>query len=327
MKRILGPLRLRVAPVPATVLASILLVCLISFTAPTQWVLAQTPAPGPPDFTTLGFSSVASANYTPGTATTVTAGPERVAVPAGLYHDPVKFELLDAPTATYASFVNGGTVLSAYAFRVTDTTTNQLVGSFASPVTYSFTGSAVTPQTVTYNVTPTTPPRVTPNSSAGTVTGHTLSHTFGAASVAWLTVNPPAGAATSAQATPPPAPPAAPPVARTAAAAPPPAPPAARPAATVAPARTVVPPAAPNTGVGPGPSRATRPATAINASSGVSAVQPGVAAAPGLPNTGTGGLLSKTTSPVTGEVGLIFDAVVGVLLLSGIVWLRRRPIV
>ena len=93
------------------------------------------------------------------------------------------------------------------------------------------------------------------------------------------------------------------------------------------PVRTVVAPGAPNTGVGPGPSRASQPAVAAASTSGnVTAAQAGVTAAPSLPNTGTGGLLSEPAASATSAVGLLLEGVAGVLLLSAVLWLRRKSV-
>jgi len=152
-------------------------------------VFAQTAAP---DFSKYGFTTVAgSVNFTPGTAATITAGGQTIKIPADFYSKPVTFELLTGTPATFAPYAGGRNVLLAFAFRVTDTSTKQLVGKFDKPVMWSYTDPAVTAQSAVFDVSAATPPTVVPNSvGPGTVSDHTIAHPFIIATVGWLVANP-----------------------------------------------------------------------------------------------------------------------------------------
>ena len=151
----------------------------------------------PPDMTQFGFPQVAAtADFTPGQAATVTAGNQTVAIPADLLSKPVKFEFLTGDPSSFASFLEpddqGKQIIAAFAFRVTDPATGQIVGKFDKPVTWSITDPRITSDSEVYNTTPANPPKVTANSAPGTVQGTTLSHPFGGAGVGWLVLGPPA---------------------------------------------------------------------------------------------------------------------------------------
>jgi len=156
-----------------------------------------TPAAAAPDFSKLGFPTVAgTASYTPGTAATITgSGGLSATIPADFYKSPATIDLLTGPSSTFTTGAGGNTVLAPFALRVTDKSSGQLVGSgFGSPWTFSYTGPSVAPNSLVMNVTAATPPAITVNGTAPTVSGQTLTHPFTSASVGWLVANP-AGAA------------------------------------------------------------------------------------------------------------------------------------
>ena len=147
-----------------------------------------------PDMTQFGFPQVAdTVTFTPGQATALTAGSLRVAIPADLLTKSVKFELLMGDTAFFApnpGASQGKQLLAAFAFRVTDTSTGQLVGKFDKPVVFSITDPRITSDSEIYNTSPANPPNVTDNPSPSTIQGTTLSHPFGGAGVGWLVASP-----------------------------------------------------------------------------------------------------------------------------------------
>ena len=150
-----------------------------------------------PDFTKFGFPAVAaSADFTPGTATSVSAGGHTVKIPADFLGKAVTFELLTGDNATFAPYAGGRQVVTAFAFRVTDKATNSLVSAFDKPVAWSFSGAGVTAQSAVFDTSASTPPAVVPNSvSPGTVSGASIAHPFKIAAVGWIVSN---GAAPSA---------------------------------------------------------------------------------------------------------------------------------
>jgi hypothetical protein len=167
-----------------------LLVLLVLFLGTISPAFAQT---APPDFTQFGFPRVtATVNYTPGQATTLTAGRQSVTIPADFFSKAVKFEFLEGDASSFPNLgdAQGQRVLTAFAFRVTDTATNQLVGRFDKPVTYSVTNPLIGSASQMYNTSAANPPIVTKNPVTSTVQGTQLSHNFSGAGVGWLVLTP-----------------------------------------------------------------------------------------------------------------------------------------
>ncbi|MEO8286232.1 MAG: hypothetical protein ABI670_07315 [Chloroflexota bacterium] len=153
-----------------------------------------------PDFTQFGFPQVVgSVTFTPGTAATITGGNQQVVLPADFISKTVTFDLLQGDPAFFAPALpitdQGRTVVVAFAFRVTDVATNQIVGRFDKPVQWSVTDPGVVAGSAVFNTTAANPPVVTANSAPGTISGTTLSHPFGGAGVGWLILGAPAAAA------------------------------------------------------------------------------------------------------------------------------------
>jgi hypothetical protein len=159
-----------------------------------------------PDLSQFGYPQViGTVDYTPGQTSTVSAGDQQVILPADFISKTVKFELLQGDPSFFASSLpitdQGRTILVAFAFRVTDTSNNQLVARFDKPVQWSYSDSDVVAGSAVYNTSPANPPVITPNAAPGTITGTTISHTFGGAGVGWLVLAPAAAAAPTAEAT------------------------------------------------------------------------------------------------------------------------------
>lgn len=158
---------------------------------------------GVPDFTQFGFPQVVgTVTYTPGQTQTISAGIQQVVLPADFISKTVKFDLLQGDPAAFAASLpitdQGRTVIVAWAFRVTDVATNQLVGRFDKPVQWSVTDPRIAAGSAVYNTSAANPPVVTANSAPGTISGTTLSHPFGGAGVGWIVLGPPGAAATPA---------------------------------------------------------------------------------------------------------------------------------
>jgi len=157
-----------------------------------------TPAAAAPDFSKLGFPTVAgTVSYTPGTAATINgSGGLSATIPANFYTGPATIDLLTGPASAFSAGASGNTVLAPFALRVTDTSTGKLVATgFGSPWTFQYTGPGVAPGSLVMNVTAATPPAITVNGTAPTVNGQTLTHPFTSASVGWLVANPAGSAA------------------------------------------------------------------------------------------------------------------------------------
>lgn len=160
-----------------------------------------------PDFTQFGYSQVGgTVTFTPGQSATVTAGNQQVVLPADFISKTVKFELLLGDPGFFAPLLKGDDagrpVVAAFAFRVTDPATNNLIGRFDKPVQWSITDPSIGSGSEVYNTSAANPPAITANSAPGTVQGTTLSHPFAGAGVGWLVLNPAAAPEPTAAATP-----------------------------------------------------------------------------------------------------------------------------
>jgi hypothetical protein len=149
---------------------------------------------GPPDFTQFGFPRVV------GTVTFSPGQTQQVVLPADFYSKTVKFELLEGDASFFEPSLpityQGRTVIVAFAFRVTDVATNQLVARFDKPVQWSVTDPRIAAGSAVFNTTAANPPGITANAAPGTISGTTLSHPFGGAGVGWLVLGAPAAQAT-----------------------------------------------------------------------------------------------------------------------------------
>ncbi|MDQ6694655.1 MAG: LPXTG cell wall anchor domain-containing protein [Chloroflexota bacterium] len=187
MKRLPVPQRLSVM---LGVLAAAVLA--VALAAGSRSVSAQTAVP---DLAKFGYSQViGTITYTPGQTATISAGGQEVMLPVDFISKTVKFELLQGDPAFFAASLpitdQGRTILVAWAFRVTDVTTNQLIGRFDKPLQWSFTNAAIAPGSAVYNTTAASPPTISANAAPGTITGTTIAHAFGGAGVGWLVLGP-----------------------------------------------------------------------------------------------------------------------------------------
>lgn len=147
-----------------------------------------------PDFSQYGFPTVvAKASVSPTVPATVTAGDLTVTIPAGTFSSPVTFQILENQNSYWqAKAPTGQTVIANFAFRVMNTSTNQLVGAFNGPVMLKLTNEMVVPSSVYDNASTTGTLSVNPIPSA--IVGDTLTHPIKAAVVGWIITSPTAGA-------------------------------------------------------------------------------------------------------------------------------------
>lgn len=143
-----------------------------------------------PDFQTLGFPTVvAEKAINPTADSTISYGEVQVTIPAGTFANPVKFQVIEGPLASFqANAPAGETVLMDFAFKVTDTTTNQLVGKFNKPVVVAYTDARVNANSKYYNTT--TDGKFVLNPAAPIITGNTLKHGNPGAGVGWAITSP-----------------------------------------------------------------------------------------------------------------------------------------
>jgi hypothetical protein len=142
------------------------------------------------DYALYGFPTVlASQTITPGVASSVSSGPYLITIPAGAFVTPVKFELLSGDPANFAADAPSGTSPKlAFAFRVTDLQSGQLIGSFNAPVTVNMRDSSITTDSSYYNVG--TSGTFALNTADMVVSNGQLYHPESSALVGWVVTTP-----------------------------------------------------------------------------------------------------------------------------------------
>ncbi len=125
--------------------------CSKKSTMPTQ---PSTGTVAVPDWTKYGFSTVLdSVQITPGKADTVVSGPYTFQIPGNVFATPVEFYLLEGDTTTLAATApSGEKPILAFAFKVVDTNTDSLVGTFQNPMTMIANDPEITAQSWYYDV-------------------------------------------------------------------------------------------------------------------------------------------------------------------------------
>ncbi|MHB8508292.1 MAG: hypothetical protein ACYDGR_06540 [Candidatus Dormibacteria bacterium] len=154
---------------------------------------SASPSPqGPAGFAAHGFARVvATTEVDPAAAATVTSGEITVNIPAGAVTAKSRFDLLQGDNSYWQTLVPAGQkVLTNFAFRVVDETTNQLVLQFGAPVVAVYTDAAVSSATLYENTSGSEPPVVSANPVPAVISGTTLKHGNKADAVGWVIANP-----------------------------------------------------------------------------------------------------------------------------------------
>jgi hypothetical protein len=132
--------------------------------------------------------------FTPGQATTLTAGTQQVVLPADFVKQPVKFELLTGDPNFFTPLLESDDrsrpILATFAFRVTDQATGKLIEDFDKDVEWSVTDPRVAAGSKVYDTSADNPPKITDNPEPGKVSGTTLTHSFDGADEGWIAVGP-----------------------------------------------------------------------------------------------------------------------------------------
>ncbi len=153
-----------------------------------------------PDFTMYGFPNVvASIIIQPNQNVNLTLGNAEISIPAGTFgSDTVRFELLNATPGVWQKYVpTGQKVLYAFAFRVTDLKTGDLIGKFLEPVIFYFSSNEITKNAEYLDTTPTfkvsenpVPPKIKIYGQGSEYLIGSLSHPIIGAPVGWLVTVP-----------------------------------------------------------------------------------------------------------------------------------------
>ena len=156
-------------------------------TAPTQ--TAVIPSTGGIDWTHHGFTTLmATKQITPGTATTVIAGPIIFQVPANAFTQPVTLKVLQGNPSDFQSKApSGETAVLAFALSVTNAQ-GAFVAKFNNPITLTVKSDSITADSKYYNISP--DGSFAPNPTGMKVQGGQLSHPIAADSVAWVITTP-----------------------------------------------------------------------------------------------------------------------------------------
>ncbi len=148
---------------------------------------SATPA-GPPDFTMYGFPTVISSQMvTASTAITLSAGLFTIKIPDNAFATDVQFDVLTGDPSTFTA-PSGETPIIAFAFKVTDQSTKELVGSFGAPLDFIAQSPNIVAGSKYYLVA--TDGTLTENSTGMTVSAGMLEHPIAGAGVGWLITSP-----------------------------------------------------------------------------------------------------------------------------------------
>jgi hypothetical protein len=147
-------------------------------------------SPTVPDLVDYGFATVLiSQDIAANTSATVTADVFTVDIPDNAFTTPVKFEILLGDAHTYEESVpQGQHPILAFAFRVTDIQTGQLIGTFANPVQLTIYDPRIVADSDYFNISPN---EVIKENQSGLIsTEDKLEHPISGADVGWLVTVP-----------------------------------------------------------------------------------------------------------------------------------------
>ena len=166
-----------------------LFTALYFFTAST---FAATTVNTNPNFTKFGFPTVLKTlNVINNKSYTFTSDGITVTIPSGAFGENAKFELLMGMDNTFNKLLpKGNTVVTNFAFKVTNSSNSKIIDIFKKPITISVKNININAKTIYYNVTPTTPLKVVQNPVQATIIGTTLTHQNPVSEVGWVIATP-----------------------------------------------------------------------------------------------------------------------------------------
>jgi hypothetical protein len=141
------------------------------------------------DFTQLGFPHVVAEKYVKaGKATKISHSGIKIKIPKDAFAKDVIFQVLEGDNRTFqANAPAGEKVIMNFAFRVIDVETNDIIGSFSKPVTFSYKDKDVNKGSVYYNI---KDGNFMNNNAASVINAKTLSHPIAGAGVGWAITSP-----------------------------------------------------------------------------------------------------------------------------------------
>ena len=145
----------------------------------------------PVDWSQHGFPVVIDSTIVPpNMVDTIMAGDFTFQVLEGTFNNPVKFEVLAGDTASFQSKSPEGELpILAFALKVTDTVTHQIVDKFNKPVLVIVTSPSISDQSKYYNVSE--DGSFSENSTGMQVSSGQIEHPIDGTQVGWVITTPP----------------------------------------------------------------------------------------------------------------------------------------
>lgn len=142
------------------------------------------------DFTQFGFSEVAAEKVIKvGEAEKISHSGIKIQIPEGAFDHDVLFQVLEGNNNKFQAVApEGEKVIINFAFRVIDLETNEILGTFKKPVTFSYKDKDVNKGSIYYNYR--TDGTIANNNGASVIDGRTLTHPVGGAGVGWFITSP-----------------------------------------------------------------------------------------------------------------------------------------
>jgi hypothetical protein len=142
------------------------------------------------DFTQLEFSKVvAEREIEAGAAAKLSHSGIKIQIPEGAFTQDVTFQVLEGDNSKFQKVAPPGeTVIMNFAFRVIDSRTNEIIGSFNKPLMFSYKDNDVNKGSIYYNFK--VDGTIANNNTASVIDGRTLTHPVGGAPVGWFITSP-----------------------------------------------------------------------------------------------------------------------------------------
>jgi len=118
-------------------------------------------------------------------------GEMTIYIPAGAFHDPVRFQLLANTNAHWDGMVGSGLkAVANFAYRVLDLKTGSLVEGFDQPLSYTVSDGMIDAHSVYWAIKPGAMPTLVNANAATVLHGTVLSHPTPTAAVGWVITTP-----------------------------------------------------------------------------------------------------------------------------------------
>jgi hypothetical protein len=142
------------------------------------------------DFTQFGFERVVAKKIVKvGKAEKISHSGIKIEIPEGAFDHDVLFQVLEGNNNKFqASAPAGEKVIMNFAFRVIDVETNEILGTFKKPLTFSFKDKEINKESIYYNYK--IDGTALNNNGASVIEGRTLSHPVAGAPVGWFITSP-----------------------------------------------------------------------------------------------------------------------------------------